>query len=47
MTEPIFWDKREWARAHRKPEPDLTVDNSRADRASMAVIWGRAGAGIF
>ncbi|MES2473919.1 MAG: hypothetical protein V4601_13890 [Pseudomonadota bacterium] len=38
MTEPSFWDKWEWARAHRKPEPNLTVDNSRADRASMAVI---------
>lgn len=38
MKEPSFWDKREWARAHQKPEPKLMLDNSRAAGVPMTVI---------
>lgn len=38
MKEPSFWDKWEWARAHQKPEPKLTLDNSRAAQAPMTSI---------
>ena len=43
MTEPSFWDKWEWARAHQKPEPKLVVDISGAARAPMRRYAGRTG----